>query len=298
MNNKNNTKRLAIISLVVMGIMLVFAIFDTVQMNREIKKLQEAVNYTQLFGNMVFPNLAMAEAAETAGSTAPADFVPVMNFEADGEGIRLSQESYVPLTLSDVHVFVPCADIEEPCTVSFRSKGSTAWAGAYQFALVKGEASDSIGEFQSGAETLLLGARSVSDGVYLTIAVTLDEEQEHRSEQTDTIERLLSDAIVSDAATRITFFGETVADDVSLEISDSYAQLQKGTDTVLISEFRQNIDISLLSKSLALPNGLTLKYSDIRDSQTGYVPFIATVNGHKYKFLATSSDALLNTFAD
>lgn len=296
MNNKNNTKHLAAISLVVMGIMLVFAIFDTVQMNREIKKLQEAVNYTQLFGNMVFPNLATAEAAETAGFTAPADFVPVMNFEADGEGIRLSQESYVPLCLSDVHVFVPCADIEEPCTVSFRSTGSTARAGVYQFALVKGEVSDSIGEFQSGAETLLLGTRSVSNGVYLTITVTLDEE--HRSEQTDTIERLLSDAIVSDAATRITFFGETVADDVSLEISDNYAQLQKGTDTVLISEFRQNIDISLLSKSLALPNGLTLKYSDIRDSQTGYVPFIATVNGHKYKFLATSSDALLNTFAE
>ena len=296
MNNNNNTKHLAAISLVVMGIMLVFAIFDTVQMNREIKKLQEAVNYTQLFGNMVFPNLATAEAAETAGFTAPADFVPVMNFEADGEGIRLSQESYVPLCLSDVHVFVPCADIEEPCTVSFRSTGSTARAGVYQFALVKGEVSDSIGEFQSGAETLLLGTRSVSNGVYLTITVTLDEE--HRSEQTDTIERLLSDAIVSDAATRITFFGETVADDVSLEISDNYAQLQKGTDTVLISEFRQNIDISLLSKSLALPNGLTLKYSDIRDSQTGYVPFIATVNGHKYKFLATSSDALLNTFAE
>ena len=296
MNNKNNTKHLAAISLVVMGIMLVFAIFDTVQMNREIKKLQEAVNYTQLFGNMVFPNLATAEAAETAGFTAPADFVPVMNFEADGEGIRLSQESYVPLCLSDVHVFVPCADIEEPCTVSFRSTGSTARAGVYQFALVKGEVSDSIGEFQSGAETLLLGTRSVSNGVYLTITVTLDEE--HRSEQTDTIERLLSDAIVSDAATRITFFGETVADDVSLEISDSYAQLQKGTDTVLISEFRQNIDISLLSKSLALPNGLTLKYSEIMDSQTGYVPFIATANGHKYKFLATSSDALLNTFAE
>lgn len=153
----------------------------------------------------------------------------------------------------------------------------------------------SIGEFQNGAKTLLSGARSVSDGVYLTVAVTLDEE--HRSEQTDTIEKLLSDAIVSDAATRIVFFGETVADDVSLEISDGYAQLQKGTDTVLISEFKQNTDISLLSKSLVLPNGLTLKYSDIRDSQTGYVPFIATVNGHKYKFLSTSSDTLLNMFA-
>lgn len=295
MNNKNDTKRLAVISLVVMGIMLVFAMLDTARMNREIKELQEAVNYTQLFGNMVFPNLATAETAETAESTAPADFVPIMNFETGEEGIQLSQESYVPLFLSDVQVFVPCADIEEPCTVSYRSTASAARAGMYQFALVKGEASDSIGEFQNGTEALLSGAHSVSDGVYLTVAVTLDEE--HSSEQTNAIERLLSDAIVSDAATRIAFFGETVADDVSLEISDGYAQLQKGTDTVLISEFKQNIDISLLSKSLVLPNGLTLKYSDIRDSQTGYVPFIATVNGHKYKFLATSSDVLLNMFA-
>ena len=295
MNNKNDTKRLAAISLVVMGIMLVFAMLDTARMNREIKELQEAVNYTQLFGNMVFPNLATAETAETAESTAPADFVPVMNFEVDEEGICLSQESYVPLSFSDVQVFVPCADIEESCTVSYRSTASAARAGTYQFALVKGEASDSIGEFQNGAEALLSGARSVSDGVYLTVAVTLDEE--HRSEQTGTIERLLSDAIVSDAATRIALFGETVVDDVSLEINDGYAQLQKGTDTVLISEFKQNIDISLLSKSLVLPNGLTLKYSDIRDSQTGYVPFIATVNGHKYKFLSTSSDTLLNMFA-
>ena len=39
MNNKNNTKHLAAISLVVMGIMLVFAQFDAARMNREIKEL-------------------------------------------------------------------------------------------------------------------------------------------------------------------------------------------------------------------------------------------------------------------
>lgn len=142
MNNKNDTKRLAVISLAVMGIMLVFAMFDTARMNREIKELQEAVNYTQLFGNMVFPNLATAETSEIAESAAPADFVPTMNFEADGEGIRLSQESHIPLSLSDVQVFVPCADIEELCTVSYRSTASAARAGTYQFALVNGEASD------------------------------------------------------------------------------------------------------------------------------------------------------------
>lgn len=153
-----------------------------------------------------------------------------------------------------------------------------------------------IGEFQNGDETLLSGARNVSDDVYLTVAVTLDEE--HRSEQVNAIKKLLANTVISDATPKVALFGETLADDVSLEISDSYMQLQKGTDTVLVSAFQQSIDTSLLSKSLTLPNGLTLKYGDVKDSQTGYIPFIATVDGHKYKFLATSSDILLNMFEE
>lgn len=299
MNNKNNMKRLAAISLAVMGIMLVFALFDAARMNREIKELQKTVNYTQLFEDMLFPNIATAETGETAGtaeSAAVADFAPVMNFEAGEEGVQLSQESYLPLTLSDAKVFVPCVDIEEPRTVAYRNEESTAQAGAYRLALVKGDANNSIGEFQNGAETFLAGARNVSDDVYLTVAVALDEE--HRSEQVDAIKKLLSDTVISDVTPKATLFGETVADDVSLEISDSYVQLQKGTDTVLVSAFQQSIDTSLLSKSLTLPNGLTLKYGDVKDSQTGYIPFIATVDGHKYKFLATSSDILLNMFEE
>lgn len=299
MNNKNNMKRLAAISLAVMGIMLVFALFDAARMNREIKELQKTVNYTQLFEDMLFPDMATAETGETAGtaeSAAVADFAPVMNFEAGEKDILLSQESYLPLTLSDAKVFVPCADIEEPCTVAYRSEDSTAQAGAYRLALVKGDANNSIGEFQNGAETFLAGARNMSDDVYLTVAVALDEE--HRSEQVDAIKKLLSDTVISDATPKATLFGETVADDVSLEISDSYVQLQKGTDTVLVSAFKQSIDTSLLSKSLTLPNGQTLKYGDVKDSQTGYIPFIATVEGHKYKFLAMSSDILLNMFEE
>lgn len=299
MNNENNMTRFVKISLVVMGIALAFAALDTMRMNREIKELQKTVNYTQLFEDMLFLDMATAETGETAGtaeSAAVADFAPVMNFEAGEKDVLLSQESYLPLTLSDAKVFVPCADIEEPCTVAYRSEDSTAQAGAYRLALVKGEANNSIGEFQNGAETFLAGARNVSDDVYLTVAVALDEE--HRSEQVDAIKKLLSDTVISDATPKAILFGETVADDVSLEISDSYVQLQKGTDTVLVSAFKQSIDTSLLSKSIELPNGLTLKHSDVKDSQTGYIPFIATVGGHKYKYLATSSDILLNMFEE
>lgn len=58
----------------------------------------------------------------------------------------------------------------------------------------------------------------------------------------------------------------------------------------------QNIDMSILSKTITLPSGLALKYGNIKDSKTGYVPFIATVGEHKYKFLATNADTLQGMF--
>ena len=97
--------------------------------------------------------------------------------------------------------------------------------GAYRLALVKGDASNSIGEFQNGDETLLSGARNVSDDVYLTVAVTLDEE--HRSEQVNAIKKLLANTVISDATPKVALFGETLADDVSLEISDSYIKKRR-----------------------------------------------------------------------
>jgi type II secretory pathway pseudopilin PulG len=294
MNNKNKMKRLAIISLIVMGIMLVFAMFDAARMNRKLNELQKTVNYAQLFEEVLYPEMVTGENAETAESAVAEDFSPIVNFVEGQNGVQLTQDSYLPLALDKVQVYVPVSDLGNNVTVTYRLEDSTAQAGAYRLALVKGDASNSIGEFQNGDETLLSGARNVSDDVYLTVAVTLDEE--HRSEQVDAIKRLLSDSVISDVTPKATLFDETVADDVSLEISDSYMQLQKGTDTVLVSAFQQSIDTSLLSKSIELPNGLTLKYSDVKDSQTGYIPFIATVDGHKYKFLATSSDILLNMF--
>ena len=186
-----------------MGIMLVFALFDAARMNREIKELQKTVNYTQLFEDMLFPDMATAETGETAGtaeSAAVADFAPRHELLRQAKkDILLSQESYLPLTLSDAKVFVPCADIEEPCTVAYRSEDSTAQAGAYRLALVKGDANNSIGEFQNGAETFSR-AHATSDDVYLTVAVALDEE--HRSEQVDAIKKLLSDTVISDVTPR------------------------------------------------------------------------------------------------
>ena len=282
MNNKNKMKRLAIISLIVMGIMLVFAMFDAARMNRKLNELQKTVNYAQLFEEVLYPEMATGENAETAESAVAEDFSPIVNFVEGQNGVQLTQDSYLPLALDKVQVYVPVSDLGNNVTVTYR------------LALVRGEASNSIATFQNGSETVLSGARGVFDDVYLTVSVPLDEE--HQPEQTEAIKKLLSDAVVSNIIPQITLFGEMLSKDVAFETDGSYMQLQNGENTVLISEFKQNIDMSILSKTITLPSGLALKYGNIKDSKTGYAPFITTVGEHKYKFLATNADTLQGMF--
>ena len=294
MNNKNKMKRLAIISLIVMGIMLVFAMFDAARMNRKLQELQKTVGYAQLFDDLSFPDAATTESAETAESAVAVDFAPAINFVEGADGVQLTEDSYLPLALNEVQVYVPAKNFGAASSVTYRLGGSVAEAGEYRLALVKGKASDSIATFQKGEETVLSGARSVADGIYLTITTPLNEGQQ--SEQTEAIKQLLSDVTVSSVIPQITLFGETLSKDVAFETDGNYMQLQKGEDTVLVSEFKQTIDTSILEKTATLPNGLTLKYGNISDSKTGYVPFITTVGEHKYKFLATSADVLQEMF--
>lgn len=294
MNNKNKMKRLAIISLIVMGIMLVFAMFDAARMNRKLNELQKTVNYAQLFEEVLYPEMATGENAETAESAVAEDFSPIVNFVEGQNGVQLTQDSYLPLALDKVQVYVPVSDLGNNVTVTYRLGDSTARAGEYRLALVRGEASNSIATFQNGSETVLSGARGVFDDVYLTVSVPLDEE--HQPEQTEAIKKLLPDAVVSNIIPQITLFGEMLSKNVAFETDGSYMQLQNGENTVLISEFKQNIDMSILSKTITLPSGLALKYGNIKDSKTGYVPFITTVGEHKYKFLATNADTLQGMF--
>lgn len=195
MNNKNKMKRLAIISLIVMGIMLVFAMFDAARMNRKLNELQKTVNYAQLFEEVLYPEMATGENAETAESAVAEDFSPIVNFVEGQNGVQLTQDSYLPLALDKVQVYVPVSDLGNNVTVTYRLGDSTARAGEYRLALVRGEASNSIATFQNGSETVLSGARGVFDDVYLTVSVPLDEE--HQPEQTEAIKKLLPDAVVS-----------------------------------------------------------------------------------------------------
>lgn len=180
------------------------------------------------------------------------------------------------------------------CTVTYCSGNSTAAIGDYKIALVEGNTEDSVVTFQNDDKEILSGTRTMGEGLTLTVAAEAEEGQE--TEQEAVIEKLLADAVITDTAPATTVFGETVKDDVVIEADDGYLQLQMNDNTVLVSTFSFNYDKNVFSKTLNLPGGLTVRYGNVQDKETGYIPFVSTVNNRNIKILATSVEALQGFF--
>ena len=60
--------------------------------------------------------------------------------------------------------------------------------------------------------------------------------------------------------------------------------------------FTAQPDKNAFSKTLNLPGGLTVRYGNVQDKETGYIPFVSTVNNRNIKILATSVEALQGLF--
>ena len=173
------------------------------------------------------------------------------------------------------------------CNANIKEKSIT-------IALVEGNTEDSVVTFQNDDKEILSGTRTMGEGLTLTVAAEAEEGQE--TEQEAVIEKLLADAAITDTAPATTVFGETVKDDVVIEADDGYLQLQLNDNTVLVSTFSFNYDKKVFSKTMNLPGGLTVRYVNVQDKETGYIPFVSTVNNRNIKILATSVEALQGFF--
>ena len=130
----------------------------------------------------------------------------------------------------------------------------------------------------------------------MTLTVAAEAEEGQETEQEAVIEKLLADAVITDTAPATTVFGETVKDDVVIEADDGYLQLQLNDDIVLASTFNFNFDKSAFSKTLNLPGGLTVRYGNVQDKETGYIPFVSTENNRNVKILSTGAEVLQKFF--
>lgn len=297
---KNNKKMtcLAALLMAALAALLIFAIVDANRINRSLSELQQTVNYEERLEPLLFHGATAetAETAETAATTETAKTLePELNFTVTKSGIVPDDGSYVPVTLGNVTVCIPVAAAgQDGYTLTYCSGNSTAAIGDYKIALVEGETEDSVVTFQNDDKVILSGTRMMGEGLTLTVAAEAEEGQE--TEQEAVIEKLLADAVATDTAPATTVFGETVKDDVVIEADDGYLQLQLNDDIVLASTFSFNYDKNVFSKTLNLPGGLTVRYGNVQDKETGYIPFVSTVNNRNIKILATSVEALQGFF--
>lgn len=298
MQNKDKMERLAALSLLVLGIMLIFAVFDAKRVNQRLSELQQTVDYGQQLERLLFPNggyPATTETAETAESAEKKMSEPVMNFTVTEDGIIPSEDSCISVTLNDIIVSIPIASAGQgECTVTYRSGNSTAAIENYRIALVEGEMENSIVTFKSGDKEILSGARTIEEGLTLTIATEVAKGRE--PEQRASIEKLLADAMVADTFPQTTVLGENVKEDVVIETDDGYLQMQQNENIILLSAFSFDVNKDTFDEDLILPSGLVVRYGNIKDEETGYTPFICIVNDHNVKILATSVDVLQNMF--
>lgn len=294
---KNNKKMtcLAAILMAALAALLIFAIVDANRINRSLSELQQTVNYEERLEPLLFYG-ATAETAETAATAETAKTLePELNFTVTKSGIVPDDGSYVPVTLGDVTVCIPVAAAGQGgYTVTYCSGNSTAAIGDYKIALVEGNTEDSVVTFQNDDKEILSGTRMMGEGLTLTVAAEAEEGQE--KEQEAVIEKLLADAVITDTAPATTVFGETVKDDVVIEADDGCLQLQLNDNTVLVSTFSFNYDKNVFSKTLNLPGGLTIRYGNVQDKETRYIPFVSSVNNRNIKILATSVEALQGFF--
>lgn len=135
-----------------------------------------------------------------------------------------------------------------------------------------------------------------SVGVNVALFAVFSQAEGQETEQEAVIEKLLADAVITDTAPATTVFGETVKDDVEIEANDGYLQLQLNDDIVLASTFNFNFDKNAFSKTLNLPGGLTVRYGNVQDKETGYIPFVSTVNNRNVKILSTGAEVLQKFF--
>ena len=284
------------LSLLVLGVMLIFALFDANRVNNKLSELRQTVDYEQRLEQLLFPNEKHIATAETAESAEKQISEPIIDFTVTEDGIVPSEKSCIPVTLNDITVNIPIASAGQgECTVTYRSGSSTAAIGNYRIALVEGEMDNSIVTFKSSDKEILSGARTIDEGLTLTIATEVTEGRE--PEQKAAIEKLLADAMVADVLPQTTVLGETVKEDVVIETDDGYLQMQQNENIILLSTFSFDVNNDAFDEELVLPNGLVVHYGDIKDEETGYIPFVCTMNDHNVKILATSVDVLQNMFA-
>lgn len=255
--------------------------------------------------------VATAETAETAGvsenaeATAEVTHFNSLNVVESGGAIKI-KDSTLKLKTSDDKIVLIDAQIKSD---SGESENFTAQydetldgcvlAGVINVSIKENSGTGyGVGRFTTEDGSEVVTGRKKIDETHC-IQATAVSNDEYSGERLQTIiENLINSAeIVDSAKITMNVLGMNVKnpESVSVRMTKDILELDNGQVKVYVSPYNQSLTGAGLDKSFKIGE-TSLKYGNLKDSATGYMPFMVNDNYGNVKISAVSSDDLNSLF--
>lgn len=293
-NNRQKLERFMIAALLLIFVASIWAFRDAQRMHEKLAEKVQQTAETAEFAEFVAHFLpATPETAEPVPFDAND---PHMDFVASKEGLKLTLNSCVPLTLDNVTICIPIQSIGENSLVSYQMQDHTACVGTYHMNLVNRSREEGVNVLLMNDSALISGTRNVDENTSLVITALakINEEQQ----QTEVIQQLLDGAVLCDVAPTITIFGIPVRGNSMIEVDNALARIETNQGRVLITNSSTIKESKPLDESVVLPSGIEAKYNSTVRTKSGDIVFVVEQDGCRYYLLAPSVEQLLGVFDD
>lgn len=255
--------------------------------------------------------VATAETAETAGvsesteATAEVTHFNSLNVVESGGAIKI-KDSTLKLKTSDDKIVLIDAQIKSD---SEESENFTAQydetldgcvlAGVINVSIKENSGTGyGVGRFTTEDGSEVVTGRKKIDETHCIQATAISND-EYSGERLQTIiENLINSAeIVDSAKITMNVLGMNVKnpESVSVRMTKDILELDNGQVKVYVSPYNQSLTGAGLDKSFKIGE-TSLKYGNLKDSATGYMPFMVNGNYGNVKISAVSSDDLNSLF--
>ena len=150
-------------------------------------------------------------------------------------------------------------------------------------------------ENQNGKE-IILGQKIINDKI--GISIVIESSEETREKDIEFISGLENAFSVHNGKLEITFMEQPINNswNQNLLIADNIISISNGSDFIYIAPFENDIVGAGFEKEIKVNDKLTVLYSDIKDIESGYIPYIIRTENGNIKLLATSNEVICDFF--
>lgn len=130
------------------------------------------------------------------------------------------------------------------------------------------------------------------------ISIVIESSEETKEKDIDFINNLKNSFAIHNGKLEITFMGQPIdnAWNQNLLIADNVISISNGSDFIYIAPFENDIVGAGFEKEIKVNDNLVVLYSDIKDAESGYIPYIIKTENGNIKLLATSNEVICDFF--